>query len=496
MTRIEKIFLIVIFFLIAGNPALSDEYIKKPNVSGQFYSADPTELSNGIQQMISAADVTPYQSDVDIVIAPHAGYVYSGAVAAYSFKAVQDKSYSTIIVLAPSHFYGFPGISIWERGGFETPLGVVSVDEEFAQALIQTNPAIAFDPKAFAKEHSLEVELPFIQKTFPEARIVPVVMGQPNPALIREFAVTLNDQIGERDDILVVVSTDFSHYHDDAFARKMDARTIEAIQQLKAEEIYAECAKQTMELCGCVPVVTSLLLARVRGMNQVDLLKYAHSGEVSGDNDRVVGYGSLVFTRGVSNDNSVAKVAELNRSQRQRLMSIAKEAIVSYVSDQTTIDVEESDDRLNEEEGAFISIYKNGRLRGCMGNILGRGPLCLTVKEMAISSAIRDPRFDPLSKEELDDIELELSVLSKPWRIYDVEEIQLGVHGVIVSKGRKSGIFLPQVATSTAWNRDRFLSELCSQKAGLPADCWKNPKDVVIEIFTADVFSEKDLAQD
>ena len=496
MTSIKQIFLIIIVLLITGNPALSDELIKKPNVSGQFYSADPVELSQGIRQMISAADVTPYKSDVDIIIVPHAGYTYSGIVAAHSFKAVQDKSYSTVIVLAPSHFYGFPGISVWERGGFETPLGVVPVDEEFAQALIATNTAIAFDPKAFAKEHSLEVELPFIQKTFPKASIVPVVMGQPHPNLIREFAVTLNEQIGERDDVLVVVSTDFSHFHDDAFARKMDARTIEAIQQLKAEEIYAECAQQTMELCGCVPVVTSLLLARVRGMNQVDLLKYAHSGEVSGNNDRVVGYGALVFTRGPVKDEPELPVDELTQSQRKRLMSIAKDAIFSHIQDGTTIEVQESDNRLNEEEGAFISIYKDGRLRGCMGNILGKGPLCLTVREMAISSAIRDPRFDPLSKDELKDIELEVSVLSKPWRIYDVEEIKLGVHGVIISKGHKSGVFLPQVATSTAWNRERFLSELCSQKAGLPPDCWKNPKDVTIEIFTADVFSEKDLAQD
>lgn len=471
--------------------ASSDRNIKQPNVSGQFYTSDPKELSAQIGRMIAEAGVEPYSTPVEIIIAPHAGYYYSGSVAGHSFKAVSLQKYNTIIILAPSHFYGFDGISIWDHGGFETPLGIVDVDEDFAKDLTQGHSQISYDPKAFAKEHSLEVEIPFLQKTFKDFKLVPVIIGQPSPQLLAEFAQKLNNAIGGRDDVLVVVSTDFSHYHDDAFARKMDLRTIEAIKNQEAEQIYRECRNGEMEMCGCFPVITSLLLAKIRGLTEVDVLKYANSGDVSGKKDSVVGYGSIVFHK-KQNKNS----NPLTFGQKKRLIEIAKEAIRGFVEHGERLDIKEDDQRLSENEGAFVSVYKSGQLRGCIGNILGNGPLYNTVKNMAISSASNDYRFKPIQKDELDSIQIEISVLSKPRRIKNIDEIDLGVHGVIVSKGDKSGVFLPQVADSTSWTKEQFLSELCDQKAGLPRDCWKDPQKTMIEIFTAEVFSDKDVRQD
>lgn len=471
-----------------SSAAFSEPNIKKPNVSGQFYTNDPKELTVQIKNMIREAQVEPYTTPVEIIIAPHAGYYYSGSVAGHSFKAVSQQKYNTIIILAPSHFYGFDGISVWDHGGFETPLGIVDVEEEFAKELTLFHPKIIYDPKAFVKEHSLEVEIPFLQETFKDFKLVPVVLGQPSPQLMAEFAQKLNSVIGNREDVLVVVSTDFSHYHDDSFARKMDLKTIEAIKSQDAELIYRECLSGEMEMCGCFPVITSLLLAKIRGLSQVDVLKYANSGDVNGKKDSVVGYSSIVIHQGQSK-----KVSPLNQNHKKRLINIAREAIRGHVERGVRIEIKEDDQRLHEKEGAFVSVYKDGLLRGCIGNILGSGPLYLTVRDMAISSASKDYRFKPIQKDELDGIQIEISVLSKPRRIKNIDEIHLGMHGVIVSQGNKSGVFLPQVADSTGWGKERFLSELCSQKADLPSDCWKDPQKTKIEVFMADVFSEKDI---
>lgn len=466
--------------------------IKKPNVSGQFYTDNARELSRQVDGFIADAKVEPYADPVPIIIAPHAGYYYSGAVAGHSFKAVKNRNIRTAVVLAPSHFYGFDGISIWDKGGFETPLGVIAVDEDFAGKLSAAGEDFVFDPKAYEREHALEVELPFIQRAFPEAKLVPVIVGVPTPKVLLEFAQALDGLIGDREDVLVIVSTDLSHYHPDEVARDMDATAIEAIKNLHAERIYQECRQGSMEMCGCMPVTAALLLAKLRGLTHVDLLKYNNSGDVSQDRDRVVGYSALaIYGAAKSAAPASAQAGGLNPEQQQRLLEIARQAITGFVRDKKRIDVEEHDPRLLKPEGAFVSVYKGGHLRGCIGNIIGRGPLCQTVRNMAISAATEDYRFPQIRPEELNDIHLEISVLTQPRRITDLNQIEMGKHGVIISKGAKSGVFLPQVATSTGWSKETFMTELCTQKAGLPPDCWKDPRQVVIEIFTAEVFSDK-----
>ena len=273
----------------------ADEYLKTPNVSGQFYSADPKELSADIERYSAAAKITPLAQHIDVVIAPHAGYLYSGPVAAYSFKAVSQNKYKTIVILAPSHYLGFDGISIWPKGGFQTPLGVAPVDEEFTQKLMAANANVYFESKAFDQEHALEVEIPFLQKTFSDFQIVPIIMGQPSFQLLKDFAKALNQIIGDRQDVLVVVSTDLSHYHDDAFARQMDARTLGAVMQLNAEQVWIENQKRTMEMCGFVPATAAILYAREKGLNKTELLHYGNSGDVTGDKNRVVGYSAVVM---------------------------------------------------------------------------------------------------------------------------------------------------------------------------------------------------------
>ncbi len=495
-----KVFIISLFVFLTMTPGAFGKNIKHPNVSGQFYSANPQKLSAHLDQLFSSADISPTEKDVLILVSPHAGYVYSGGVAAYGFKALKEKAYRTVIVLSPSHHYGFGEISVWKDGAFETPLGSIEVDQEFSEKLLEQHEKFVFIPQAFDREHALEVQLPFLQKVYKDFKIVPVIFGQTNKDLCRIFAESLDKLIGDRKDVLVVVSSDMSHFHDSLTARNKDRKTIQAIEKLAIDDFWKKTQSREMEMCGSHPVTSALFLAKRRGLKP-EVLKYAHSGDVSGDMDRVVGYTSILFyspegAQDPSDDTSegVEGVAPLSRNQKKRLIHIAKQTIHEYVQNGTVKEFKETDPRLLEEEGAFVTIHKRKALRGCIGNIIGQGPLYLTVRNMAVAAASQDPRFSPVTEKELSEIDIEVSVLSRPRKCTDVREIIMGKHGVIVRRGLfHQGVFLPQVATETGWNREEFLSNLCAHKAGLPSDAWKDPK-THIEIFTADVFSEEDAA--
>lgn len=489
MQKLPLIFLLGV--VIMSRPSFA-ENIKKPNVSGTFYPSDKKELQRLIDRYLSEARIEPAERKVALIVAPHAGYVYSGPVAAYGYKFISRQKYTTVVVLAGSHYYGFDGISIGEFDAYRTPLGDIPVDKEMASAMISKDGKFVSEPGAFEQEHSLEVEIPFIQTVLPGVKIVPVIFGQPRPETVKKFASSLNEVIGSREDVLIVVSTDLSHYHDGKTAKSMDRDVMELFRKLDAENLWKKNATRELEMCGFVAATAAVLYSKERGFSDVRLLHYAHSGDVTGDNERVVGYGALaVFGDALETGKDALaekKNLSLNDEQKKRLLIIARETIENFVQHKKVIEVEESDPRLKFEEGAFVTIRKKGSLRGCIGNIIGQGPLYRTVRDMAVSSCSQDPRFPPVSKEELKDIHIEISVLSKPRKAVP-EEIEMGKHGVIVSRGFQGGVFLPQVATETGWSKEEFMSQLCYQKAGLPPDCWRDPR-TNIEIFTADVFEE------
>ena len=465
--------------------------IKEPNVAGGFYSADPKELSDSIDFFKQSTGEVPVDRKVLIAIAPHAGYIYSGPVAAYTFKAIARNHYKTVVVIGPSHYFPFTGISVWRSGGFKTPLGIVPVDEDFAQALLKESPQFQFLPEVFEREHSVEVELPFLQKTFEGIRVVPILMGNPDPKVCRDLAVALDKLIGQRDDVLVLVSSDMSHYYTYDVANSMDALTLEAIRQIDPKKFFEGCISRKMEMCGFVPVTTALILAHLRGITHVEVLKHANSGDTAGDKSRVVGYSSVIFYSELLGQAKKQDqgVASLSQEEKKQLLQIARTTIEAFVKTGKAPDVSTKDVRLNEIEGAFVTIRKHGALRGCIGSIIGQHPLIETVRDMSVAAASQDPRFSPVTPAELKDIDVEISVLSAPRRVKDASEIVLGKHGVIVSDGIHQGVFLPQVADETGWSKEEFLSQLCSQKAGLPADAWKSP-EVSLYVFTADVFAE------
>lgn len=495
----RTISLVCVFSLIMCPRGFANN-IKEPNVSGQFYDADPARLARTIDIYLTQAAVSPSDKDIQILISPHAGYPYSGPIAAYGYKAISKKTYKTVVVLAPSHFFGFAAASVWKEGGFRTPLGVVNIDEEFTSQLAAADPDIVFQPQAFEQEHSLEVQLPFLQTVLKDFRIVPIIMGQASCEYAKKLADALDKTIANRTDVLIVVSSDMSHFFPGKIANALDIATLETIQKMDIPAYWEKGGHQAQGMCGYVPVATAMALAKKRGLAP-EILKHATSGDVTGDDSRVVGYSSVIFYPGeksggkVKNNNGQPLEDPgtlLSKEQKKQLIEIAQKTINEYIRTGKVYEPQVKDPRLNVVEGAFVTLKKNGELRGCIGNIIGVAPLNITVRNMAISASTEDPRFSPVTIDELASLEMEISVLSKPQTVINPEEIQPGVHGVIVQRGGRSGVFLPQVATEWGWNREQLLSNLCSHKAGLPADAWKDPQ-TRLQIFTAQVFSENDV---
>ena len=472
----KKSVLVFVVLLQALSVLANADTVKGPNVAGGFYPDDPKELARLVDGYIAGASDEIDQQHVDVAIVPHAGYVYSGPVAGFVFKGLAKTPYTTVVILAPSHFFPFKGASIWSKGAFKTPLGDVPVDEDFAAGLLHRAPALVDIPKVFDQEHALEVQLPFVQSTFPKAKIVPILMGGADIKVCEQLALALNDLIGRRDDVLVLVSSDMSHYlpYDQNNAR--DAKTIVAIKNEDIEGFWNGNLTKDMEMCGFVPATVGMMLAKLRGLTEVKVLRHANSGDTVGDKSKVVGYASIVFI----------KPSGLTQAQKKTLINIARRSLQGE-----RLKEQFKDARLEQVQGAFVTLTKNGQLRGCIGNIIGQMPLTNTVANMAVAAATQDPRFPPVKPDEFKDIHIEISVLSVPKKIVSIEEIELGKDGVILfSPDGHQGVFLPQVATETGWSKEVFLSELCTQKAGLDAHCYQDPM-VSKYVFTAEVFDEK-----
>jgi len=461
--------------------------IKYPNVAGAFYPDNPAELSQMIDNFLNAATPKAQEGDIFALISPHAGYGFSGQVASFGYKLIKDKPYKTIIVIGPSHQYGFIGVSIYPEGIFRTPLGDLEVDKEFTQKLLNKEQEIIFEPRAFEKEHSIEVQLPFLQKVLKDFRIVPIVMGDSTLSTCQKLAELLKIAIGNRKDVLVIASTDMYHGYDYEEAEIIDNLTLSYLKNMDAQALYYGLRERKLELCGGFGVVSTIILAKELGHTKLDILNHTNSSIVTGKKVKglwTVGYASCAI------DQQKGEQAMLNKEQRKRLLEIARKSIEIYLSTGKKMEVTESDPVLLKEMGAFVTLREHGELRGCIGNLTGKEPLYRTIRDMAIEAAVGDPRFPQVGLSELKSIEIEISALSPLERIDSVEKIQLGIHGVIVKRGFNSGVFLPQVATETGWSKEEFLSNLCAHKAGLAPDAWKDGS-CEIYIFTAEVFSEK-----
>ena len=476
-------------FLFSGASAVED--IRYPAVAGAFYPADKAELSAMIDGFLTKAPSNKEMianGNIAAIIVPHAGYAYSGQVAAYAYKMLSGLQFDTVILLGPYHEALFHGASVWRSGYWSTPLGSIPVDSELADAISKKDNSFKFLPENHFKEHSLEVELPFLQKVLKDFKIVPITVSDPSLENCKRLAKAIFKSITGKK-VLIVTSTDMSHYYPDAKARKMDQLTLELLRKKDSSGLLTESYLGNSELCGIAATVTLLEIIKLMRNVELQVLKYANSGDVTGEKDKVVGYGaSVVYT---VNDPPKNRSGVLDKNQEKELLKIARKTIEGYIGEGRVPEFEVSDPLLKENRAVFVTLRKQGELRGCIGRTSREEPLYLAVRHMAIESATRDPRFEPVRPDEIKDLSIEISVLSVPEKIRSVDEIVMSKHGVIVSNGSQGGVFLPKVADETGWGKEEFLNELCSQKAGLPPNCWKDPA-TELYTFTAQDFGENE----
>jgi len=464
--------------------------------AGQFYPGTEKSLSNTLDTLFLKA--LPKQSEnILAIISPHAGYVYSGEVAATSFNQINpEKKYERIFILAPSHRTSLKGASIYSIGNYETPLGIVKVDINLAKELIEKHDCFEFNNSAHNHEHSLEVQLPFLQhKMKTDFMIVPIVIGSFNQSSYQEIAKALKPYFNEKN--LFVISTDFSHFpsYNDAVTadnRCANAITTNSVKELQKAIVENDDSKYpglSTSMCGSGPVFTLLYMTEEDPDFTITALQYKNSGDADfGDKSRVVGYYSLVVTQ----KGSTANEAEYNLSDNEKelLLKIARNTIVEYLKTGKAPVIKRSTltENLMKNCGCFVTLKKNGKLRGCIGRFIADESLYIIVQKMAVASATEDSRFMPVTSDEIDNLEIEISVLTPLKKINSIDEIVLGKHGIYIKKGWKTGTYLPQVADETTWNVEEFVSHCSHDKAGIGWDGWKSA-----ELFTYEalVFSEE-----
>lgn len=446
------------------------DIFKEPSVAGTFYPADKNALRESVERFLAKVERPQRNGRLIALISPHAGYRFSGQVAAYGYKEIKDSAIQKVILIGPSHHVGFKGASVYTTGSFRTPLGKVKINESLAKKLLNDTADVTFYPEAYEKEHSIEVQLPFLQTVLKDFSIVPILIGTPTKKTYDHLIDTLSEMLDEK--TLIIASTDLSHYHDYSSAMAMDGKIVSAIERLSVGDTAKLLQSGQSELCGVYPVLITMEIARRAGAGYGMLFRYANSGDVTNEKEKVVGYSSIGFIS-----------SPLSDKEKKELLTLAKDTIEEYVSSGSVVERNIQNPQFKADGAVFVTIKKNGSLRGCIGNIQPVMSLYQSVIKNAIAASSSDPRFPPLKKEELKDISVEVSILSPLIPLKDTRNIQVGKHGLVIRKGAQSGILLPQVATEFGWDKDTFLEMVC-MKAGLPKSAWKEAE---LLTFTAEV---------
>jgi AmmeMemoRadiSam system protein B/AmmeMemoRadiSam system protein A len=472
------------------------EKVRPAGVAGSFYPADPKELAAMIDGLLAQVVQPPIKEPILAVVAPHAGYQYSGPVAAYTYAALKGRKFSRVVVIAPSHYVSFDFTSVYEGDAYATPLGTVQVDKAFAAKLVKMSSTMRLsgqghDATPAGAEHAIEVQLPWLQRVLGDFELVPIVMGDQSYESSRALGVALAKLIkgeGKNGETLVLASSDLSHYHTYDEAVKIDHKTLNALQAWDYYSMSQNFQTRVWEACGGAPIVAAMIYAERMGANQARVLKYANSGDVTGDRSRVVGYSADVFVK-AQRGNAEDAPFSLNEKEKNELLALARKSVeyVVKVSEPYQPDAS-ADDVLNQERGAFTTLKEAGRLRGCIGYTSAIKPLYMTVRDTATLAALRDPRFQPVSAAELPKLEYEISVLSPLRRVMDIDEIKIGRHGLLMKNGASEGLLLPQVPVEQGWDLQTFLEQTC-RKAQMDSGCWKD-ENTDIFMFTAVVFGE------
>ena len=489
--------LLAIFIIMTSCNGQTREPVVRPATQAdRFYTGDSLELREEVDSLLALQSRSKTYQNVAALIVPHAGYYFSGNVAASAYMTLDTKTqYKRIFLLGPSHHEWLDGASVnTEADYYATPLGQVKVDLETALALTnpddadKTDSVFFYMPQAHDREHCLEVQLPFLQRRFKEnlPPIVPIVISTNDYHKLKRMAEVLKPYF--TDENLFIVSSDFSHYPAYDAACEVDARTGKAIETGDVEEFIKTIETNAQRgipnlatsACGGFAIITLMMMLDAN--YSVEHIMYQNSGDIDDhDHSRVVGYHSFAFLRKQPGEFSISN-ADKKILKEIALQSI-KDSLDGKRIAQPMVNVQWS--MFNVKCGAFVSLHKHGRLRGCIGHFGEDYPLHEIVAEMARAAAFEDPRFMPVTKDELDDIDIEISVLTPMRRIQSLDEFELHRHGIYIKKGRRSGTFLPQVADEVNWTKEEFVGHCSQDKAGLGWDGWK---DAELYVYEAIVF--------
>jgi len=469
--------------------------IRQPVLSGSWYPADPSELAATVDDYLAAADPSLRPAGRPLVaLVPHAGYVYSGPTAGKLLGLLREDAPRRIILLAPNHRVALDSIALSGAWAYATPLGTVAIDQSAVKQLAE-NTSFTVNDRAHAEEHAIEIQLPLIQRTWPDAvpRIVPMLVPSLSPDQRREAANALAEMANE--DTLFLVSTDFTHYGASygyvpftenlpASLEELDSGAILRILAADSPGLLEYGSETGITMCGLEAAAVALGPKLPKGYESA-LIDYSRSGDRDGDYSLSVSYASILLCAGPAGG--------LNDKEKRFLKNVARQAVEAAVrkqppKDSLTLAAEagvELSATLNSHRGAFVTLTMGGQLRGCIGYIEGFKPLVDAVAENGRSAAVSDTRFSPVTVEELADIDIEVSALTPLVPVAGTDEIVIGRHGVVLAKGGRKSVFLPQVAPEQGWDLDTTLTHL-ALKAGLEPDAWREGCEFLV--FEADVF--------
>ncbi|MFH0887678.1 MAG: AmmeMemoRadiSam system protein B [Planctomycetota bacterium] len=521
MFKYSSIIIVVIVILVLGcnkspNPNMEtptqpesesdkenkDMNIRKSVLAGSWYPENPEALKKSIEKYLNGVKLPNINSqEINAIIVPHAGHQYSGQCAAYGYSLIKGKPFKRIIIIGPSHTVGFIGVSVSKATHYETPLGKVEVDSDACDTLLKNDKLFSYQSSADMNDHSLEIQLPFLQTVLSGYKIVPLIAGEIDD--YQDTASAIKKIVDKQ--TLIIISSDFTHYGDDfGFVpftdnikdnlKKLDGGAIDLIINISPEGFYKYVKSTGATICGYKPI--SLLLSIIDTKNIFDakgiLLNYYTSGDLTGDYSRCVSYAAIAFRKlNVSKPKEEQDKDNLSESEKKTLLSLARETLKLYLKSQKIPQPNEKDlpAKLTEKRGVFVTLKERGQLRGCIGRIFEPQPLYQGVIAEAVDSAVNDWRFSPVTADEEKAISIEISVMSPLKKVDGYKDIIVGKHGVYLVKGGRTAIFLPQVALEQGWTLEEMLNNL-AEKAGLPVDGWRNGAEFFV--FTAQVFSEKE----
>ena len=465
--------------------------IRPPAVAGQFYPADPAQLKAIVNEKLSAAASISIPGKIVGLVAPHAGYDFSAATAAAAYKQVAQNSYDLVVIIAPSHHDPFRGATIYPGDAYDTPLGRSLIDKKTAEKLVASCDAVQFSIYGHRAEHAVEVQLPFICTLFPNAKILPIVVGGYDWSTCKNLGAAIAGVLRNKN-ALIVASSDLYHGYSYSECKRVCAATLKAMTRLSPKKLFQGLQTEKFQACGGGPVVVMQIAASALGADRALLLKRTNSNDVTGrKGGYVVGYGAVAV---FDFDEHAAEpghqtYSPLSENAQRELLRMARLSIAGYMKNKKVPEFEPTLDVLKERRGVFVTLNERGQLRGCIGRHESDVPLYKLVPQMAVAAAFGDPRFQPLSPAELDAVHIKVSVyLTNVYKIAGLDEFEMGVHGIIIRKGGRSATYLPEVPTEVGWTTvDEEMASLC-HKAGLPSNAWKSGAE--FWVYRTQVFDE------